>query len=261
MSSSPGCGRSRADLEQPRAQLLVQLAAEHEAPVLERLEQLLGRALPRRPRVGQPLDALGVGVLRRGEAAVGQAQVAQHVLDGLLGHLAVALGAGDEPPVQVRGDEQRVVVEHLLEVRHEPALVDGVAVEAAADEVVHPAGRHRVERLHRRLDLPATQEQLERRGRRELRRPPEPAPLRVEQLAQAPGRREDERLGQRLGRRRRRGRLLERLDHHARPPVDVAAPLAVELGDRDQHLRKRRQPVPRLRREVRAAEERLARRA
>ena len=40
-----------------------------EAAVLERLEQLLGRALAARPRVRQPLDAVGVRVLRRGEAA------------------------------------------------------------------------------------------------------------------------------------------------------------------------------------------------
>ena len=41
--------------------------------------------------------------------------------------------------------EQRLVVEHLLEVRHEPLAVDGVASEAAADVVVHAARRHRVE--------------------------------------------------------------------------------------------------------------------
>ena len=39
-----------------------------------------------RPREGQPLDAVRVGVLRRGEAALRQAQLAQHVLEGLLDH-------------------------------------------------------------------------------------------------------------------------------------------------------------------------------
>jgi hypothetical protein len=47
--------------------------------------------------------------------------------------------------VEIRRDEQRVVVEHFLEVRHEPLRVDGVAVEAAADEVVHAARGHTVE--------------------------------------------------------------------------------------------------------------------
>ena len=36
-------------------------------------------------------------------------------------------------------DQQRVVVEHLLEVRDEPALVDRVAREAAAEVIVDAA--------------------------------------------------------------------------------------------------------------------------
>ena len=42
--------------------------------------------------------------------------------------------------------QQRVVVEHLLEVRHEPALIDAVAGEAAGEVVVDAAGGHLVER-------------------------------------------------------------------------------------------------------------------
>ena len=46
--------------------------------------------------------------------------------------------------LQVEPGEERVVVEHLLEVRYEPVGVDGVAGEAAAEVVVdapvgHPA--------------------------------------------------------------------------------------------------------------------------
>ena len=52
--------------------------------------------------------------------------------------------------VGVHADEQRLVVEHLLEVRHEPLAVDGVPGEAAADVVVHAARRHRVERRRAR---------------------------------------------------------------------------------------------------------------
>ena len=36
-------------------------------------------------------------------------------------------------------DELGVVVEHLLEMRHEPAIVDGVAGEAAAEVIVDAA--------------------------------------------------------------------------------------------------------------------------
>jgi len=40
---------------------------------------------------------------------------------------------------------------HLLEVRDVPELVDGVAVEAAAHVVVHPARRHLAQRRQRHL--------------------------------------------------------------------------------------------------------------
>ena len=144
--------------------------------MLEGLQKVGRRAFVDRPRVGESLDAVGVRVLRRREAALAQAQLAEHVVEGLLRDLPVALLAGDDPGVQIDRREQRVVVEHLLEVRDEPLLVDGVAVEAAAHEVVHAAGRHRVERLRRQLPLAAAEQELERRGRWELRRVAEPAP-------------------------------------------------------------------------------------
>ena len=49
--------------------------------------------------------------------------------------------------LEVARDEQGVVVEHLLEVRHEPAGVGAVAGEAAAEVVVDAAARHGVERV------------------------------------------------------------------------------------------------------------------
>jgi hypothetical protein len=55
--------------------------------------------------------------------------------------------------VQVRAREQRVVVEHLLEVRDDPPRVDAVAGEPAADLVVHAAGRHPAQRVQRHLAL------------------------------------------------------------------------------------------------------------
>jgi hypothetical protein len=105
---------------------------------------------------------------------------AQHVLQRLLGDAPVALLPRHHPRVQVDRREQRVVVEHLLEVRDEPLPVDGVAVEAAADEVVHASRGHAVERLPDDLELFAPQEELERRGRWELRRAAEPSPVGVE---------------------------------------------------------------------------------
>ena len=87
----------------------------------------------------------------------------------------------------------------------------------------------------------------------------EAAPLRVDQLAQPPHRASqtsDSVSGS--ARRRGRGGLLERLDQHLRPLRHVARAARVEPRHRDEHLPERRQPVPRLGREVRAAEERLA---
>ena len=98
------------------------------------------------PHVELALDALAVGVLGRGGPTAGLAEVAQHVVDGLAEHLPEPRLPGQLPAVQVQADEQRVVVEHLLEVRHQPHPIDGVAGEAAAEVVVDPAGRHGVER-------------------------------------------------------------------------------------------------------------------
>ena len=46
-------------------------------------------------------------------------------------------------------DELRLVVQHLLEVRHAPVAVDRVAVKAAADVIAHAAERHRAQRVGR----------------------------------------------------------------------------------------------------------------
>ena len=122
------------------------------------------------PHVELALLALAVGVLGRGDAAAGLAQVAEHVVDRLGEHLPEARLAGELPAVQVEADQQRVVVEHLLEVRHQPHAVDGVAGEPAAEVVVDAAGRHGVERRGER-----GQGAARRRGRRPRRAPRAPS--------------------------------------------------------------------------------------
>ena len=74
-----------AELEQPSSLVLAQFAPNHGSPALERLQQLLAHALVGRPREGQPLDAVRVRVLGRGEAALRQEQFAKHVVERLLG--------------------------------------------------------------------------------------------------------------------------------------------------------------------------------
>jgi hypothetical protein len=155
--------------------------------VLERLEQLVREpdfvGLVGQPCVGQPLDTVRVRIMSGREASVGQGKLAEHVAERLLDDLAIALAPGDDPRVQVGRGEDGVVVEHLLEVRDEPAIVHGIAMEASADDVVEATGGHSVERRgdHRqRLLAPAAQEELERRRRRKLRGAPEPPECRLE---------------------------------------------------------------------------------
>ena len=250
--------------ENTAPELGIDLATHDQAPVLERLEHVLRQAYRGgflgRPRVRQPLDAFGVRIVRRRERAARERELAQHVPERLLHDLAVALAPGDDPGVQVRRGEDGVVVEHLLEVRDEPAVVHGVAVKATADDVVEAAGSHAVERGrdHReRLLVAAPEEELERRRRGELGGTPEAAEGRLERRGDPSRGVGEERRRERLARRpRSRGRAQRVVDPRGLP-LDVVAPLAPGVGDRAQELGEARDPVPRLGREVGARVERL----
>ena len=93
--------------------------------------------------------------------------------------------------------------------------------------------------------------------RRELRRPPEAAPLRVERCSQPSYGLAEQRLGQWLRRRRATTGLLDCADELGRRTGHLAAALTVGTRDRLQHLAEARQPVAWFRREVRAAVEGL----
>ncbi len=158
--------------------------------------------------------------------------------------------------MKVGARQHRVVVQHLLEVGHEPDLVDRVAREPAADLVVDPAVGHRVEGDGDRLGDVAGEQQLQRRRRRELRRSAEPPVAHVGRFAQRVDGLGEDRLAEQvpgrldpsdrtqLAPRPRRGRL-DLLP--ARPP---------RLHHRLHHLPEARHPLPRLGREVGAAVER-----
>ena len=180
-------------------------------------------------------------------------------VDRLVRDLAVALLAEHEPAVEVRGDEQRVVVEHLLEVRHEPLRVDGVAVEAAADEVVHPAGGHAVERALDQLGLAAAQQELERRGGRELRRVAEAAVARVEAGAQVRDGVVQEHARERVARGPQVARAPDRVERPTRPGAPTSSRRSrYASATAASTCRKAGRPCRGDGREVRAAEERLA---
>ncbi len=232
--------------------------------VAEHLAQLL-----RRPHVVGALHmppgaVVAVGVQRGGEAALRCAQFADHEVGRLQRHPARELRAGGPPQVGVDPAQQGVVVEHLLEVRDHPVAVHGVAGEAAAELVVDAAARHPLAGVRRHLQRAlragagvVPQQELDHHGRRELRRPAEPAALRVV----LPGQPE-----QRLGQLLLAGHLVAA---HGQLPArqvprdlpgdlaDLVAPLLPGLPDTLQHLPERRHAVPGGGREVGAEVERL----
>ena len=95
------------------------------------------------PDIELALLPFAVGVLARIECPVGTAQIPQDVI-------ADALDATREQPLPcsvVRSlprpeqcrDYQRLIVEHLLKVRHEPVGIGSVTVQAASQVIVDPA--------------------------------------------------------------------------------------------------------------------------
>ena len=132
-----------------------------------------------------------IGVLGRVEAAVGVGHVAQHVIEDAARGCGVLRVAGDLERFQVGDGELRLVVEHLLEVRHEPALVHRVAMEAAAELIVHAALGHLAQREQRHVERflvlgarVVAQQEVVDRGARKLGRAAEAAQARVERAAE-----------------------------------------------------------------------------
>ena len=87
--------------------------------------------------------------------------------------------------------QKRVVIEHLLEVRHLPRLVDRITSKAAAELIVDAATRHRAKRLVRDCQRelgarprPVPQDGVERHRLREFGRATKAAVTRVMILSQ-----------------------------------------------------------------------------
>ena len=135
----PGCGWSgSAKLPCSRRRRTTRSRRRRRAP--SALAQLATR-----PHVEAALDALGVGVERAVEAALGAAHLAQRPVERVAGRPRSRRGSpASLPAVQIGAREQRVVVEHLLEVRHRPGRVDAVAAKPPPTWSWMPAGGHRV---------------------------------------------------------------------------------------------------------------------
>ncbi len=207
------------------------------------------------PDVETPLLSLRVRVERRVEAALRPAHLPQGPVEDPLADLAPALVAQGLEPVEVRPGEQRVVVEHLLEVRDQPGAVDRVAGEAAPDLVVDAAVRHPVEGELGDVGIAPCEKQLERRSRRELRGAAEAAATHVRGHPKARDRRVEQRRRRLIGHRLDLGYRPQPLANPRRGFRDALALGLPGGGDRLQDHPKARHPMRRLRREVGSAVE------
>ena len=238
-------------------------AGDHRAGGLggQHRPDLLGR-----PGEERALASRRVGVLCRGERPSVNAHLAHQVRGHALGGGGVGRVVQHARRQRVVAQQQRVVVEHLLEVGHQPDGVHRVPVEPAAHVVEHPAVGHGAQRALGHAAHPgvgrvgprATQQEVEPHRWRELGRTAEPA---VHQVVLGVER--DQRLvdlvapGQ-SGGHRHGVLLLNAPGEHGRLLHHLAAPLAPCLGDAIEQLLERRHAVAWFGREVRAGPERLA---
>ena len=161
-----------------------------------------------------------------------------------------------------------VVVEHLLEVRNHPELIDGVARKPAAELIVNAAFAHsgerqsrHVERMKIRLFLsgartPGSQQEFDRRWMRKLGCTAETAETRVEFARQHLASHRDRFIGEGhagLGRRRRN--LLERLLQCMALLRDVLRARRVKFGNARKQIGECGQPMARVLGEISTPEE------
>ena len=100
------------------------------------------------PCVKFTLMSFALSVFSRVERTVWASHVTEHVGKDTTGdffHAWAVFGWGGQTGVEVEGRELGVIVEHFLEMGHEPAVIDGVAGEATAELVMEATGGHGVE--------------------------------------------------------------------------------------------------------------------
>src|SRR5438874_2527084 len=183
-------------------------------------------------------------------------------------HARVRWIAGGERRLRINREQRAVVVQHLLEVRDHPVLVDRVAAESATQLVVDTALGHAAQRERRHVPglevrlgragarLPAPEQPLDGLRVRELRCAAETPVAGIEAarelLAQARERGPRELA---VGARRLRVEIREGRHERLVLRAQLGCALPVELGDPEQQVLERRQPVARFLRKVGAAEE------
>ena len=237
--------------------------------VVDRLEQRRVGAEQRvdlglAPDVELALLAFAVSVERGRERALAGEHLARQPLDRLLGAAAEQRILGVEPDLAEQLENLRIVVEHFLEVRREPALVRRVARIAAAEVIVDAALAHA---LHREQDGGAHElragapiiapEHVEHGGVGKFRRATDAAVLAVDLVQQGVGAAGDLNLGDLLA-----GLRLAHAGKRALQRLAVLADLlglaAIGLVHHLQHLAEARPAPTWLRRKIGAAPEGLA---
>lgn len=131
-----------------------------------------------------------VGVFGGEEAAERVGHVAEDVFeDGASGGCELRIG-GDLKGFEVADGELGLIVKHLLEMRNEPAFVNGVPMEASAQVVVHAAAGHlaegsegHVESFFLNFPVGVAEEEIENSGTGELGGVPESSVVFVESAA------------------------------------------------------------------------------
>ncbi|KAF5034706.1 hypothetical protein DSECCO2_593300 [anaerobic digester metagenome] len=255
---SPGCQRpAHAEdvlARPPRARLL---------PVVPRLRDVKDPREPFavvfpedpddlvfRPEVELPLLALAVRIFRRVEPAGRIGHVPQDVGDRLPCGPGKLLPSRRKILLRICHHQERLVVEHLLEVRDEPLGVRRIAVEPVADLVEDPAPPHGVQRLldHRvgRLlpgPVPVTEQEYEVVRSREFGCVPKPAVLTVEDPEEGLVGLIENGLVKIALPRRGAGRALERLHHLTAGVLEVLTLALPDLADPGDEVEEPGHPV------------------
>jgi hypothetical protein len=101
--------------------------------------------LRRAPHVELALLTFTIRIEGGVEPTLRRQHFANRPLERFLRHASRLVVTRRLPEMNAEAREQRVVVQHLLEVRHQPHRIDRITMEAAADLVVDPAAGHAAE--------------------------------------------------------------------------------------------------------------------
>ena len=163
----------------------------HAAEQLGGLRAEHGLNLARRPQVEFALFAFAVGILAAIEAAQRIGHVAEQIVERLPHDLGIARLAGGLPGLEIADRQRSIVVQHFLEVRHEPPPVDAVAVKTTTQMIEQPALGHVIQGRRDHFEqgvvaraAPAAQQPAQGQRLGELRRRTESALLGIERLPQ-----------------------------------------------------------------------------